>query len=81
MKELYREYYLVDGKMFIIVIFKDEEGYELRIFYNKDVIHQFSFLITEDVYHGMLQYSPVNPFDEKIAKVKEWIVENGSKFE
>jgi hypothetical protein len=80
MQEVYREYFLVDGKVFLIVIFKDEEGYELRIFFDKKVIHQFSFMITEDVYHGMLQYSPVNPFDEMIGKVKEWIIENASKF-
>jgi hypothetical protein len=75
MHETYREYLDQNSRRFLIIVFKDEKGYFLKIFLHRVLVYQFPFdAPDEDI--NMDSEVPVKSFDKFIKIARGWILTN-----
>ena len=60
---------------FLIIIFKDEKGYLLKVFLQREAVYQFPF-DAPDAKIEMVEQPPDKSFGKFIETAKEWILKN-----
>jgi hypothetical protein len=75
MHETYREYLDQDDRRFLILIFKDERGYLLKVFLHRVEVYQFRFEVPEGEV-AMASGVSAPCFEKFIKSGKDWILSN-----
>jgi hypothetical protein len=75
MHEAYREYLDRNSRRFLIIVFKDEKAYLLKIFLHRAALHQFRF-DTPKADITIEAEAPAKPFEKFVQSAREWIVAN-----
>jgi len=75
MHETYREYIIQGSLRFLIIVFKDDNDYVLKIFLHRMAVYQFPIDVpNEDI--TSISGVPVNPFEKHVTTAREWILAN-----
>lgn len=75
MHETYREYLEHQDRRFLIIVFKSEKRYFLKVFLHRMVVYQLPFDISHEDINSISQL-PVSAFEKFIEIAREWILEN-----
>jgi hypothetical protein len=75
MHEIYRKYLDQELRRFLIIVFKDEKGYLLKIFLHREAVHQFPFDAPNQDMKRISEMS-AGSFEKFVEIAREWILEN-----
>jgi hypothetical protein len=76
MEKIHSEIFTNEGQEFEIAIFENDNEQIVRIFFNEKPIPNLSIVITEEVNDEMKTATPIDPNEELITRVKDWITDN-----
>jgi hypothetical protein len=75
MHETYREYIIQGSLRFLIIVFKDDNEYLLKIFLHRMAVYQFPIDAPGEDTTGISGVSG-NPFEKHVTTAREWILAN-----